>query len=209
MHSLPAVCIVTFVLMDYLHHFCRQLFVLPGFITIFQILVKPWRVTFSALQHNEILPFAPPSQVLSAINFIRSCLFTSDGSRRKKLPPHSRNPFPPEAACFPCSAALPRFVADGSPPPGSLRFRGSAPYVQVAVLCRLHPPVQRSVRYLKFLAGSLYSYFQRQLYWLLLVALVVFLCFWQVLHPPDFSIFFWAWGVKFYYTTSVFNCSVV
>jgi len=40
MHSLPAVCIVTFVLMDYLYHFCRQFFVLPGFITIFQIFVK-------------------------------------------------------------------------------------------------------------------------------------------------------------------------
>ena len=127
MHSLPAVCIVTFVLMDYLHHFCRQLFVLPGFITIFQILVKPWRVTFSALQHNEILPFAPPSQVLSAMNFIRSCLFTSDGSRRKKLTPHSESLSPPEAACFPCSAALPHFAAAGSPLPGSLRFRGFAP----------------------------------------------------------------------------------
>ena len=34
MHSLPAVCIVTFVLMDYLYHFCRQFFVLPGFIEI-------------------------------------------------------------------------------------------------------------------------------------------------------------------------------
>ena len=36
--------------------------------------------------------------------------------------------------------------------------------VQVAVLCRMHPFVQRSVRYLQFLAGSLYPYFQRQLY---------------------------------------------
>ena len=36
--------------------------------------------------------------------------------------------------------------------------------VEVAVLCRLHPPVQCSVRYLKFLAGSLYPYFQCQLY---------------------------------------------
>ena len=71
--------------------------------------------------------FALPLQVLSAMNFIRSCLFTSDGSRRKKLPPHSRNPFPPEAACFPCSAALPRFAAAGSPQPGSLRFRAFAP----------------------------------------------------------------------------------
>lgn len=34
MHSLPAVCIVTFILLQYLHHFCRQFFVLPGFITI-------------------------------------------------------------------------------------------------------------------------------------------------------------------------------
>ena len=31
-------------------------------------------------------------------------------------------------------------------------------------LCRLHSPVQRSVRYLQFLAGSLYPYFQRRLY---------------------------------------------
>ena len=43
-------------------------------------------------------------------------------------------------------------------------FGGSLLNVQVAVLCRLHPPIQRSVRYLQFLAGLLYSYFQRQLY---------------------------------------------
>ena len=46
----------------------------------------------------------------------------SDGSRRKKLPLHSRNPSHPGAACFPCSAALPRFAATGSPPPGSMLF---------------------------------------------------------------------------------------
>lgn len=40
MHSLPAVCIVAFVFAEYLHHFCRQFFVFPGFITIFQIFVK-------------------------------------------------------------------------------------------------------------------------------------------------------------------------
>ena len=88
-------------------------------------------------------------------------------------------------------------------------FGSSLLNVQVAVLCRLHPPVQRSVRYLKFLAGSLYPYFQRQLYWLLLVAPVVFLCLWHILHLPGFSIFFWAWGVKFYYTTSLFVLTVV
>ena len=43
-------------------------------------------------------------------------------------------------------------------------FGGSLLNVQVAVLCRLHPPIQRSVRYLQVLAGLLYSYFQRQLY---------------------------------------------
>ena len=40
MHSLPAIFIVAFVLMQYLHHFCRQFFVFPGFITILQIIVK-------------------------------------------------------------------------------------------------------------------------------------------------------------------------
>ena len=40
MHSLPTICIVTFVLMQYLHHFGRQFFVFPGFITILQIIVK-------------------------------------------------------------------------------------------------------------------------------------------------------------------------
>ena len=42
-------------------------------------------------------------------------------------------------------------------------FEGSLLYVQVAFLCRLHASVQRSIRYLQFLAGSLNSYFQRQL----------------------------------------------
>ena len=129
MHSLPTICIVTFVLMQY-----------------------------------QILPFAPPSQVLSAMNFIRSCLFTSDGSRRKKLPPHSRNPFPPEVACFPYSAALPRFAAAGSPPPGSLHFWGFAPQCPGR---RSLPPAPTRTAFrtvLQFLAGSLNSYFQRQLY---------------------------------------------
>ena len=40
MHSLPTICIVTFVLMQYLHHFGRQFFVFPGFTTIFQTSVK-------------------------------------------------------------------------------------------------------------------------------------------------------------------------
>ena len=40
MHSLPTICIVTFVLMQYLHHFGRQFFVFPGFTTIFQVFVK-------------------------------------------------------------------------------------------------------------------------------------------------------------------------
>ena len=94
---------------------------------------------------------------------IRFCLFTSDGSRRKKLPPHSRNPFPPEAACFPCSTALPRFAANGSTQPGSLRFRGFAP--QYPGRRSLPPaPTRTALRYLKFLAGSLYSCFHRQLY---------------------------------------------
>jgi len=91
-----------------------------------------------ALQQNEILPFAPPSQVLSAMNFIRSCLFTSDGSRRKKLPPHS------ERLRF--RAFVPRCPGRRSLPPEPIRI------------------VFRTVRYLQFLAGSLYSCFQRQLY---------------------------------------------
>ena len=108
---------------------------------------------------------------------IRSRLFTSDGSQRKKLPPHSERLSPPEAACFPCSAALPRFAADGSPPPGSLRFRGFAP--QCPGRRSLPPePIRTAFRTVPSVPRWLALLcFQRQLYRLLLVASVVFLCF--------------------------------
>ena len=105
-----------------LYHFCRQFFVLPGFITIFQIFVKSltchfqrfaaeWNsafcASFAGFERNEL-------HSLLLVYFRRLAA--------KKLPPHSRNTFSPEAACFPCSAALPRFAATGSPPPGSMLF---------------------------------------------------------------------------------------
>ena len=121
--------------------------------------------------------------------------------------PHSE---PPEAACFPYSAALPRFAAAGSPLPGSLRFRGVRSLMSRSpFFAACTHPYSGSVLSLQFLAGSLYSCFQRRLYWLLLVTPVVFLCFWHVLHPHDFSISFWAWGkILLYNMKSIINLSL-